>query len=138
MILSSTARVPLRCFYHCDLLPNRRMAIWNLFEKGITKRDYKKFATVHTLSSFMPDVMVSNRHSKQEQPCSNLMFNSVNIMEIVPFSKIILTKEIITRLLCCLNRKDSNGYRSKLLFYNLRLFFYGSISSLTFNSCNSF
>ena len=46
-------------------------------------------------------------------------------MEIVPFSKIILTKEIITRLLCCLNRTDSNGYGSKLLFYNLRLFFMG-------------
>ena len=57
MILSFTARVPLRCFYDCDLLLNRRMAIWNLFEKGITKRDDKKFATVHTLSSFMPDVI---------------------------------------------------------------------------------
>ena len=53
------------------------------------------------------------------------MFNSVNMMEIVPISKIILTKEIITRLLCCLNQTDSNGYGSKLLFYNLRLFFMG-------------
>ena len=43
-------------------------------------------------------------------------------MEIVPFSKIILTKEIITRLLCCLNLTDSDGYGSKLLFYNLSFF----------------
>ena len=40
------------------------MAIWNLFEKGITKRDDKKFATVHTLSSFMPDVIFCERTRK--------------------------------------------------------------------------
>ena len=58
VILPSTARVPLRCFYHCDLLLNRRMATWNLFVKGITKcDDCYKFATLHTLSSFMPDVI---------------------------------------------------------------------------------
>ena len=40
-------------------------------------------------------------------------------MEIVPFSKIILTKEIITRLLLhCRNRMDPDGYGSKLLFCN--------------------
>ena len=58
VILPFTARVPLRCFYHCDLLLNRRMATWNLFVKGITKcDDCYKFATLHTLSSFMPDVI---------------------------------------------------------------------------------
>ena len=41
-------------------------------------------------------------------------------MEIVPFSNIILTKKIITRLLCCRNRTDSDGYESKLLFYDLK------------------
>ena len=58
VILPSTARVSLRCFYHCDLLLNRRMATWNLFVKGITKcDDCYQFATLHTLSSFMPDVI---------------------------------------------------------------------------------
>ena len=33
---SSESRVPLCCFYHCDLLLNRRMATRNLFVKGIT------------------------------------------------------------------------------------------------------
>ena len=53
------------------------------------------------------------------------MFNIVNMMEIVPFSKIILTKEIITKLLRCRNLTDSEGYGSKLLFYNQSIFFYG-------------
>ena len=45
-------------FYHWDLLLNRRMANWNLFVKGITKYDdCYKFAIVHTLSSFMTDVI---------------------------------------------------------------------------------
>ena len=48
---------------------------------------------------------------------------ATSLFLIVPFSKIILTKEIITTLLCCLNRTDSDDYGSKLLFYNLSLFF---------------
>ena len=55
------------------------------------------------------------------------MFNIVNMMEIVPFSKIILTKEIITKLLCCRNLTDSEGYGSKLLFYNQSIFFFMDI-----------
>ena len=57
-------------------------------------------------------------------------------MEIVPFSNIILTKKIITRLLCCRNRTDSDGYESKLLFYDLNLFFMDFF--VNFDSCNSF
>ena len=45
------------------------------------------------------------------------MFNSVNMMEIVPISKIILTKEIITRLLCCLNRNRRTRTVTDLNFY---------------------
>ena len=81
-------------------------------------------------------ISIRNRNSPV-QISLIVMFNSVNIMEIVPFSKIILTEEIITRLLCCLDRTDSDGYGSKLLFYNLSLFFLW-ISSLTFDSSNSF
>ena len=80
-------------------------------------------------------ISIPNRNSRV-QTSLIVMFNSVNKMEIVPFSKSILTKEIITRLLCCLNLTDSNGYGSKLLFYNLSLFLW--ISSLTVDSCNSF
>ena len=32
------ARVPLLCFFFCDLLLNRRTATWNLFVKYITRR----------------------------------------------------------------------------------------------------
>ena len=75
-------------------------------------------------------ISIPNRNSRV-QTSLIVMFNSVNKMEIVPFSKIILTKEIITRLLCCLNLTDLNFY-----FYNLSLFLW--ISSLTVDSCNSF
>ena len=66
-------------------------------------------------------ISIPNRNSRV-QTSLIVMFNSVNKMEIVPFSKIILTKEIITRLLWCLNLTDSDGYASKLLFYNLSFF----------------
>ena len=85
--------------------------------------------------SIRPVISIPNRNSPV-QISLIVMFNSVNKMEIVPFSKIILTKEIISRLLCCLNRTDSDGYGSKLLFYKLSLFLW--ISSLTVDSCNYF
>ena len=42
-------------------------------------------------------ISIPNRNSPV-QTSLIVMFNSATIMEIVPFSKIILTKEIITRL----------------------------------------
>ena len=59
------ARLRLVCHF-ADLLLNRRMATWNLFVKGITKCDDYKFATVHTLSSFMPGCYILSKKAKTQ------------------------------------------------------------------------